>query len=232
VQALREAESVAALFPAVRVETSAVDAFVERVAAELPDEDDVPEGVLDSGLSQVGPDETRRAVETWSRPYADRWASLVTAAGDVEAAERALVIGALRIAIAERQRTPHDVLKQLENGRLEHSPYAALAVVVPPSFVWSVDEAHAAAVVRDAHRRPRARFNAVEEVAYALMTFGHVHRTRGLVATLARELPVPELPTASRVVAAAAERVAQDLDGARATTAALLIGYAEELRHI
>src|SRR5207253_1588183 len=97
---------------------------------------------------------------------------------------------------------------------------------------WSVDEGRAAAVARDGHQRARGRIQAIEEVAYALMTFDHVRRTRHLAAALARELPVSGLTTASRLLAAAAERVAREVEAARATAAALLVAYVEELHHI
>jgi hypothetical protein len=218
------------MFPAVRVQGPSVEPFLERIAGELPDEDDIPEALLESGLAQIDREEWQRTVESWTLPYADRWQSLVTAAGDVERAEQALLVGALRVGIAERQPTPHDRFALLEDGRLS-SPHLALAVVLPPQLVWSIDEANAASVARHGRRRPRARMDAVERVAFALMTFEHIVRTRAVCRRLARELPVAAFPTASNVLAGATRGVEQDIDLARSAAAALLVAHVEELHH-
>jgi hypothetical protein len=150
--------------------------------------------------------------------------------GDVERAEHALVVGALRAGIAERQPTPHDRFALLEDGRLS-SPHLALAVVLPPQLVWSIDEANAASVARDGRRRPRARIDAVERVAYALMTFEHIARTRAVCLRLARELPVAAFPNASELLAGATHGVEHDIHLARTTAAALLVAHVDELHH-
>ncbi len=226
-QALREAEAVAMLFPSVRLQGVAVDAFVRRAAEALPD-DDPPAAMLDEGLAFVDAREQRRVVDSWAEPYADRWQGLVETAADPEASERALVVGAIRAAILERQSTPHELVGLLEDGRLIRSPFAALAVVVPAPLVWSRDEAGAAEVAaRRSKRRDRAA--AVEEVAYSLMTFLHMGRTRALVARLATELPFAELPEASKILSSACGDVASDVAAARVATAALLVAYVEQL---
>jgi hypothetical protein len=227
-QAVREAESMAMLFPSVRLQGEEVDAFAERAAAAYPDEDP-PAHVLDEGLALVDASEQRRLVDDWAEPRADRWRSLTETAADRDAVERAVVKGALRAAIAERQASPHSVVEVLEDGRLRRSPLAALAVVVPPLFVWSRDEA-AAAEVAAAHSKPRKRSGVVEGVAYALMTFAHIARTRLLARRLASELPLVELPEASNILSSACDEVERDADAARAATAALLIAYVEQLR--
>jgi hypothetical protein len=225
-QALREAEAIPALFPFVRVH--GVDRFVERAAAAVR-EDDVPESLIDEGLSEVGRREWRRTVDHWAVPYADRWASLTGAAGETGAAERALVGGALRAAIQERLATPSELLEPLEHGGVEPPQYAALAVAVPPAFVWSIDEARAGQAAARGRHKTRQRVDAVEQVACALMSFDHVRRTRALADRLARELPFEGLPKASRVLANACDEVAADLGAARRTAAALLIAYVEQL---
>jgi hypothetical protein len=168
-------------------------------------------------------------VDSWAEVYADRWRSLTETAADRGAAERALVKGALRAAIAERQASPRKLVEQLEDGGLRRSPFAALAVVVPAPIVWSRDEA-AAAEVAAAHSSRRERPAAVEGVAYALMTFDQVSRTRTLARRLASELPIVELPEASKLLSGACDGVEKDVDAARAATAALLVAYVEQLR--
>jgi hypothetical protein len=229
VQALREAEGIAWMFPSVRVTGTEVESFADRVALEQGSDEDVSETILEQGLALVDDDKRMGVVELWAAPYADRWASLIRASGDADAAERALVAGALRAAIAERQPTPRELVEPLDDGALRRSPFAALSVVLPPMFVWSVDEARAAEVAAS-QRRGRHRTEAVEEVAYALMTFAHIRRTSDLVARLAAELPFAGLPEASRTLVRACGEVEQGLDAARATTAALLIAYVEQRR--
>lgn len=226
-QALREAESVAMLFPSVRLQGADIDAFTERAAAEYPD-DDPPEALLDEGVGLVDAVELRRLVDSWADLYADRWRSLTETAADHDAAEHALVRGALRVAIAERQASPLRSAEVLEDGALRRSPLAALALVLPAPLVWSRDEA-AAAEIAAAHSKGRQRSEVVESVAYALMTFAHIRRTRTLARRLAAELPIVELRVASETFAAACNDVAERLDAARAATAALLIAYVEEL---
>ncbi len=227
-QALREAESVAMLFPSVRLHGEEIDAFAERAAAAYPD-DDPPGGLLEEGVALVDAPEWRRLVDSWAEIYADRWQSLTETAADRDAAEAALVKGALRAAIAERQATPLSLVEVLEDGRLRSSPFAALALVVPSLLVWSRDEA-AAAGIAATHAKRRERSAAVEKVAYALMSFAHISRTRRLARGLAFELPIVELPEASKVLSAACDEVERDVDSARAATAALLVAYVEQLR--
>jgi hypothetical protein len=188
-----------------------------------------PESLIDEGLSEVGRREWRRTVDRWAVPYADRWTSLTGAAGGNGAAERALVAGALRAAIEERLATPNELLEPLEHGGLEPPPYAALAVAVPPVFVWSIDEARAGHAASRGRRKAKQRIDAVEQVAFALMSFDHVRRTRALADRLAGELPFEGLPEASRLLADACDEVAADLGAARRAAAALLIAYVEQL---
>jgi hypothetical protein len=218
------------MFPCVRPAGRELEAFVDKEALEHPT-DDVPDAVLREGLELVDEQERRRIVELWSDPYADRWASVTHASGDVEAAERALVVGSLRAAIAERQSTPRELIEPVEGGALRRSPFAALSTVLPPALVWSVDEARAAHVAAS-NRRGRAAMDAVEGVAYALMTFTHIQRTSALTRRLALKLPFTGLPEASRTLSTACDEVTRRVDAARAAAAALLIAYVERLvRH-
>ena len=216
------------LFPAVRFQGEEIDAFAERAAAVYPGEEP-PRELLEEGLALVDPRELRRLVDSWVDSYADRWQSLTETSANPDAAERALFRGALRAAIAERQATPREVVEVVEDGELRRSPLAALALVLPPQLAWSRDEA-AAAEVAALHSNRRERSQAVEGVAYALMTFDHVGRTRRLARKLACELPIAELPEASKILSAACEDVESEIDAARAATAGLLIAYVEELR--
>jgi hypothetical protein len=226
VQALREAEGVAFFFPAVRLRGAAIVDFVDETAATHPETDLPP---VEDGLALIEPVELARLVDSWALPYADRWRSLATAAGDVGAAKRSLALGAVRAAVAERQPTPREVLEPLDDAALHRSPLAALALVVPPEFVWSVDEARAAQAAACGRRKARHRHDAVERLAYALVTWEHVSRLRTLSARLSRDLASYGLSGAARVLGDACSRVARGDDDARAAAAGLLISYTERL---
>jgi hypothetical protein len=228
VTALREAESIAALFPAVRPHGAAIAAFLDDLAAET-DELDIAAARLAEGAALVDAAEHRRLVDSWARPYADRWARLIRAAGDTAAAERALIIGALRMGVDERRRVPRDIVEALEDAQLRRSPFAALALVIPPMFVWSRDEATAAAAAASGRRKLRERHWVVEKVAYALASFDHLRRTRELTTRLAGALPFDGLPAASDLLAGPCREVELDDGSARTAAAALLIAYVEEL---
>jgi hypothetical protein len=218
-QALREAESIGAFFPAVRVRGAAAEA-VATGATE------------DEAVGLVEADEWRRVVDSWAEPYADRWESLTTAAGDVAAAERALVTGALRAAVDEAAPTPPELVAPFEDGALSGSPFAALSLVLPPMSVWSIAEALAAVAAARGRRRARDRDAAIEEVAYALVSFEHVRRVRSLAAGLASELPLDGLPRASQLLDDVCRSIELDLAAARTAAAALLIAYVEQQSYI
>ena len=228
-QALQEAAAVAGLFPGLRPRGSAVEDFLDRIAATHPGDDELPD-VLVGGVDLLGDSERRRLIESWAGPYEDRWHSLVNASGDVAGAERALCVGALRAAVAERQPTPRGLLATLESGALRRSPFAALGLALEPALVWSYDEARAASTAQEGRRRWKERSRVVEEVAYALMTFDHVRRTRTTAARLGAELPAEGLPIASELLGTACAEVVRDDSAARSVAAALLLGYVERLR--
>jgi hypothetical protein len=225
--ALHEARLVAALFPSVRVRDDAVVTFLDGIARGLGDDEEPNEELVAHGLTLIDEHERRRLIDSWAEPYADRWASLTHASGDPTAAERALVLGALEVGVAERSRTPRSSAEAVESG--PGASHLALALVIPPMFVWSRDEAGAAEAAASGRRRTKDRLAAVEQVASSLMTFGHVGRTRALVARVAEELPFAALPRASGFLGDACRGVQTDLSLARAVAASLLIAYVEEL---
>jgi hypothetical protein len=226
--ALREARAIAAAFPAVRVRGAAVGRFLDAAAAELGDETDPDDGLLAPGLELVGAREQRRAVESWTVPYADRWESLTRAAADREAAERELLLGALEMGVLERVATPRGLLEHVDETLLR-APFLALAIVVPAGFVWSRDEVAAAVAASENGRTTLERDRAVAGVASALVTFEHVQRLRALAARVAAELPAPGLATASEVLGVGCRDVELDLQAARQTLAALLMAYVHQL---
>jgi hypothetical protein len=225
-QALVEARQVAALFPAVRLRSAAVLDFARTAARGLGSADEVPDDLLAKGVELVNDHDRRELVDSWASAYPDRWGSLCHAAGDATAAEREVVKGALEIAICEFQRTPRELLADLERERLR--PTAALALVLPPHYIWSVEEAHVAETAAEG-RPPVEGLRAVETVAGALAAEVHAARVRSLAATLAAELPVPGVPRASRTLARACARAADDAPFVRRVLAMTLAAYVAQL---
>lgn len=225
-QALLEARQLAGLFPAVRLRSERVLHFAQRAAGQLGTVNEVPDELLAEGIELVAACERRELVDGWATAYPDRWQSLCHAAGDTAAAEREIVIGALDVAIAERQPVPRDLLAVIESDRLR--PAWALAIVLPPQCIWSLDEARAASAAAEG-RDPAAATRAVCEVATALGLEAHAARVRGLASNVAAELPVDGYPRASRVLVRGCDRVAQNLPFAREVLALTLSAYVTEL---
>jgi hypothetical protein len=226
---LQEAEAIAAHHPSVRLRGDEIDRWAARIAAEQPEEDDIAEAVLEEALDVVPAEERRRLVDSWAREHGDRWRATLLGSGDGAAAERALVFGALRAAIAERQPTPREVVAPLEAQAATAPPLAALAHVLVPGNVWSSDEARAAfAAARDRPER-RQQLKAVEEVACALITGRHVERTRRQAALVRDELPFAGLPASSERLARACGLVADDELSAETVAIDLLYAHAQQL---
>jgi hypothetical protein len=218
VQALAEAREVALLFPDVRIDSQRVKSFAEPVAAELAESEQVPEAALEEGALLLSAKEARALVDAWTAVYPDRWASLCHTAADVEAAERELVKGAVAAEIYERLSTPRALLIELE--LVELSPTPALALLLPPQFVWAYDEARAAAV---------ALPDQIDEIAAALGRFAHVERVRRLAGFLGRELPFRDFPRATATLLEACDEVAHDVPFCRAVSTLCLLAYVREL---
>jgi hypothetical protein len=217
-QALAEARQIAWLFPAVRTDAPALLAFADDAAGGLEAVDDVGDDVLADGLTRLDDREKRRLVDSWSGEYPDRWASLTRAAGDVAAAECELVLGVISAAIHERLATPHELLVGLEV--IDPTPSVALAAVLPPPFLWSYDEARAAAAALPWQ---------LEEVSLALGRMEHVERLRRVATFVERELPFEGLPETTAAISDACRLVDSDVEFARGVLALALMGYAHEL---
>lgn len=176
------------------------------------------EDMLTDAAAAIDEREAHRVVSEWCAAYPDRWSSLCHAATDVGAAERELVKGALAAAVYERLPTPRELVVELE--LIELSPCAALALLLPPQFVWSYDEARAAAVALPGR---------IDEVAAALGRIEHVERVRALSGLLSRELPFRGFPRASAILAESCAAAESDIEFARAVSTLSLIAYAREL---
>ena len=116
------------MFPSVRLTSAPVLAFAERAAAELGDEDEVAEDVLDQGIALVSDAELRHLVERWILDYPAQWQSLVHTAADEQAVLRAVARGALEVALMERAPTP------ASSSRRSRCPGCRQAPRSPSSF--------------------------------------------------------------------------------------------------
>lgn len=216
-QALGEARDVAMLFPSVRIRSPHWLERAREIALGLGDRDDAPFEVVDELAETLDRAEARRVVDEWVAIYPDRWASLTHAADDVAAAERRLVQGAVAAAIHERMSTPAAVIREIE---AERPPVVvALTAVVPPPFLWSYDEARAAAA---------ALPWLLPEVSCALVRMEHVERLRSLARLVRLELPFGGFPHATELLQTACGRVEEDVPFAREVLSLALEAYARD----
>ena len=217
-QALAEARQIALLFPSVRLSGRAALEQVALVTSRLAEDEDPDDIALQRIVDAAGVEEGQRVVDGWTSMYQDRWASLCHTAADVPAAERELLRGAAAASVHERLPTPRDRLIELELADMPPGP--ALAFLIPPQFVWSFDEARAAAL---------AGLEKTEELAAALGRIEHVDRLHALAGFVERELPFAGFPRTSEALVEAVAAVKEDLGIARSVTALSLAAYVHEL---
>lgn len=199
--ALGEVHDLALLFPFVRPKGTAIEVFADRLAAEMGDEprDSTPAEVAE-GVRLLSRGERRRLIRSWAGLYPDRWRKVCSEVGDAALAERTLLASAVRAAVADRIVCPPVVVAGLEDGALERSPGAALALAIAPRAVWSYEDVLAP-----------------EEPA---VTGQHIARVRVQARRLRRRLPFDGLPRASATLVRGCELV---VDDAAATGVAALL---------
>lgn len=195
-RALAQAGSIALFFPDVR-----------------------PQGALVESAERLTAVERRRIVDSWAARFPERWAVLVGEAEDVELAERALVVGAVRGAIGDRKSCDPAGLAEIEAAPDVH-PGNALAAVIPPSTVWDYELAvEAAEAATKGERRS----------AIASIGFGCFERCesrlRDRVAWVERQLPFPPFPCASAVLGEGCDLFAARRGFDAELACALLEGY-------
>jgi hypothetical protein len=207
--ALAELHDVALLFPSIRPKGGAISAYADRLAAEIGDEPrgSTPAEVAD-GLRLLTAGERRRVVRSWAVVYPDRWRKVCLDVGHTALAEQTFQASAVRAAVADRIVCPPAMVATLENGELERSPVAALALAISPFAVWSYEDVLA----------PEA----------PAVTGEHVARVRAQVSRLRRRLPYEGLSRASATLGHGCE-LASDEAAARALAGLLLEAYALSL---
>jgi hypothetical protein len=188
---LAEVHDLALLFPFVRPKGSAIETFAERIAAMIGDEPRhaTPTEVAE-GVRLLSPGERRRLVRSWTGRYPGRWRRICSVVGDAALVERTLVASAVNAAVADRVVCPSGVVAELEDGGLERSPAAALALAISPFAVWSYEEVLG--------RKEPA------------VTGEHTARVRAQARRLRRRLPFDGLPRASATLGHGCDLVADD----------------------
>jgi hypothetical protein len=140
------------------------------------------------GVRLLSPGEHRRLVRSWACRYPGRWRKVCSEVGDTALAEQTLVASAVNAAVADRVVCPSGVVAELEDGGLERSPAAALALVISPFAIWSYEEVLA--------REEPAR--------------QHTERVRAQARRLRRRLPFDGLPRASATLGHGCDLVADE----------------------
>jgi hypothetical protein len=232
---LAEAGDIAALFPAVRPRDPILDAFARRAARAVdPRLPRVPVAAVEEGFALLDEPERRRIVASWTEPYRDRWEAMLADGGRALPMERALIAGAVRMAIADHVPPAYERFALLEGGMLRSHPADALSILVPPSAIWSIDEAvWATLLVPPASASASAsesdfdrRMAALERRTPACVGGEHTERVRAAAARLRASLPVVGLPRASATAAAGCDDVRRDDAICSAIAARLLALYA------
>ena len=201
------------LLPFLRPEDEVVLAFADRAANGLAQRAAIPASVVAQGAELLPATERVRLVRSFVRRHRRRWAAVVEAVGEVGPAERALVLSAVRAAIAERCLPPRAVLKAVERNRqaLDTAP-KVLLFLLEPANIWSREDADAAIAAVGRLPANVDLMSAVSEVAAARLDAGHRRRVRVLASHLARHVPLPRLPrTSARLREACAQAAVDDV---------------------
>jgi hypothetical protein len=218
------------LFPVLRPESEAFDAWVDRVRAADPAPPGLSNDVLHDGMARVDEAERERIAQVLSAELRRAWRSLCDELGDEPALRDAVLTGAVAAALHEERSLDPAVLDLLEDGdELRDDPADALALALDATDLWSVVEATAAEAACDAipdevdDDEYEARWQAaIADTADRLWTDRHARRLAILVGRVRSRLPDPAFSHASAILAEACERVSGDENEARVLGADLL----------
>jgi hypothetical protein len=204
--ALSELHDLALLFPSVRPRGAAIESFADYLAASMGDEPrDSTAAEVAEGVRLLSNGEWRRLVRSWVDRYSDRWHKICRIVQDEAVCEHTLVSSAVRAAVADRVVCPSGVAAELEDGALQRSPGAALALALSPRAIWSYEEA-----LQPGSSRATGR---------------HIVRVRAQAERLRRRLPFDGLPRASETLLSGCDLVATDGAAAAAVAGLLLDAY-------
>ena len=228
--ALGAAERLPRLFPVLRPRGEHALTFAAEAADELGEDDEhVPPDLVDRGLALLERGEPRRIADVFARLEPTGWRQLLADAGGRSEVERAIAVGAVKLAICERRPRPRTLLAALEEGS-DLPPGGAVGFVLEPTYLWSIKDAIAVAGRVPA---PDPDDDTWEAAARGVKVApAQAARVRELAGPLRRQLPVRSLRRASAVLQADLDQVAEDEDAARHAGAILLLGAAAGLPRI
>lgn len=183
--------------------------------------------ILAAGMELLDSRERMRIVDAWSAPQRNGWPSLITDGGCGARVGAATVTGALRVALLHWAPLAGDDLAVYETGLFREAPANALALLVRPPTIWSVEEALAADRVSPRGQRfVAARFDALERYARGHVRSEHLSRLRGAAVRIESQLPVARFPRASSTIAAGCAVVRGDDEWCAEIAARQLARYA------
>jgi hypothetical protein len=230
IELVGQAAVLPTLFPVLRPESEAFDAWVDRVRAAGPAPRGLSNEVLDEAVARVDEAERERIAEALSAELGQVWRSLCDELGDEPALRDAVLTGAVAAALHEERSLDPAVLDLLEDGdEFRDDPVEALSLARDATDLWSVVEATAAEAACDAipdevdDDEYEARWQAaIADTADRFWTDRHARRLATLVGRARSRLPDPAFSDASAVLAEACERVSGDEGEARVLGADLL----------
>jgi hypothetical protein len=225
-RALQQLFALPALFPLLRPDSEAFEAWLRALA---PDEE-VTRALIEAGLGVLGRAGRERIVRAPATACPDEWARLVAQVGDPGKARMSLLVGAVVAALDEYPSVDEFVLESLEDDEEPVDPAEAIALCIDPCDLWSVAEASAAneAVLAIPDHVDDDEYELLWEQAFAdaaarLLTHAHRRRLRLLVRRVEAQLPFDGFPAASTAVESACAAFDRD-KRLHERVAALLLG--------
>ena len=223
--ALEEAAELPRLFPHLRAEGDAIEAFAERVAREVAGGEVAAERLAE-GTALLDEAERTRIVETFAREHPGDWKEIAGAAVTRAAAEEALLGGAVRAAVESRAAPSGYVLHAIQESELlQDNPLEALGLALPPARLWSIEDPMRAGDATIGRSADDDWLDAIEDAAEESWSDWHETRLAELVANLARHLPDPTFPRASAVLADACAELERDADAGPQVATVMLANY-------
>jgi hypothetical protein len=217
-ETLAVAASLPMLFPLLRPQSEAFEAWVDRLNASR-DRSWRPSAALrNEGIELLDDAEVERILATPEEFLGDSWRRLCEGFADEHIVHVALLNGAVAAALDEPHSLNAVALELIENGPdLRATPSEMLALVIDAGDLWSVKEADQVekeiqtisdALEDDAYEV--AWLAAIASVAGRCWTGQHARRLEVLVERVRSQLPLTDFPEASRGLATACDRFASE----------------------
>ncbi len=215
------------LFPSVRLSDDSSAALARRSLPEFDAHASASTWIVGQGLKLLDPAERQGIIEGWRVHHRGRWPSLIVDDGCDVRIGRSVVTDRVRAILLEWLPLSPIDLAVYEGGLFRRSPAHALALIVRPPTIWTIDEAVAADRLAPPGRRfVPARFDAVERHARGRLCDEQLTHLRAAVSKIETQLPLHAFPVASATVAAGCAVIAVDDDWCAVIAARQLARYA------